>query len=136
MFDWRMQEIRHCRTREFSTRIMSREEVAVLERFRRTGSFSWFFENDARWTREEQNAYDWMVPYEELDGRNEALERLEWSGAVIKAGDGWHLTAKGRHMHAKLAREGKFSKRKSRSKPVRTGCHEKKLKGPKTLQAE
>ena len=45
-FDWRMQVLRHCRTREFSTKIISRDEAAVFEQFKRCKyGFSWFFES-------------------------------------------------------------------------------------------
>ena len=45
MLDWRMQEIRHCRTRNFSTRILSREEILVLGQFKRKiDGFSWFYQ--------------------------------------------------------------------------------------------
>lgn len=134
-FDCRMQVLRHCRTREFSTKIISRDEAAVFEQFKRSKyGFSWFFES-TNLSLEDRNAYDWMVSFEELDARQEILERLEWSGAIVKAADGWHLTAKGRRMHAKLAREGRILKKKSRSKPVRTGRHEKQSKGPKVLMS-
>lgn len=135
MLDWRMQEIRHCRTRKFSTRILTREEVLVLEQFKRKiDGFSWFYESST-WSMEEKNAYAWMASFDELNGRADVLERLEWAGAILKAEDGWHLTAKGRKMHAKLAKEGRILKKKSRSKPVRTGRHEKQSKGPKVLMS-
>ena len=116
------EESKICRRKHFSTRMFTKDEVLVFSQFRRgIGFLSDYLIGEFDGDAAEANAYLWKIPIEEACGKDEAFERLEWSGAVFRMENGWHLTAKGLQMRNRLASEGRFRTKKERSKPVRTG---------------
>lgn len=121
-FNFIKEESKIYRRNNFSTRIFTKDEILVFAQFKRGIGFTGdYLVGSFDGNIAEANAYLWKIPIEKVCGKDEIFERLEWSGAIFKMENGWHLTAKGLQMRDRLAREGRFRTKKKRSKPVRIG---------------